>query len=31
MKQIRRIRRLAAVISPMIGLLVAGGASANWR
>ncbi len=31
MTRIRKIKRLANVLVPMIGLLVAGGASANWR
>jgi hypothetical protein len=31
MTRIRRIRKLAAALVPMIGLLMATGASANWR
>jgi hypothetical protein len=31
MSRIRRARRLAAALGPVIGLLLAGGASANWR
>ena len=29
--KIRRLRRIAVTISPLIGLLLAGGANANWR
>ena len=29
--RIRHIRRMALTLAPLVGLLLAGGASANWR
>lgn len=29
--RIRQLRRIALTLAPLVGLLLAGGASANWR
>jgi hypothetical protein len=29
--RIRQLRRIAMTLAPLVGLLLAGGASANWR
>lgn len=31
MSKIRHLRRVAMTLAPLIGLLLAGGANANWR
>jgi hypothetical protein len=31
MSKIRSVRRIALTIAPLLGLLLAGGANANWR
>lgn len=31
MSKIRHLRRIALTLAPLIGLLLAGGANANWR
>lgn len=31
MSKIRQLRRIALTLAPLVGLLLAGGANANWR
>jgi hypothetical protein len=31
MSKIRQLRRIAMALAPLVGLLMAGGANANWR